>query len=75
MVAQVDKVLKGAAPKDIPIVQASRFELIVNQKTAKPDAVDERPYPIELPVPKSTTIRTKGFRRLFSESDEIGYSS
>ena len=28
-------VLKGVAPKDLPIEQASRYELVVNQKTAK----------------------------------------
>ena len=33
--ADVDKVLKGAPPSRLPVQQASRMELIVNQKTAK----------------------------------------
>ena len=31
----IDRILKGAAPRDLPILQASQFDIIVNRKTAK----------------------------------------
>ena len=33
--ALADRVLRGAKPAEMPVVQASRFELIVNQRSAR----------------------------------------
>jgi putative ABC transport system substrate-binding protein len=39
----VDKILKGEKPADIPVEQATRFEIVINLKTAKVLDVDVSP--------------------------------